>query len=54
VDAVVVYVGPKIGALGTEGILAIFALISLWIIFMMRSRFSEEGTNLPRPEAATA
>jgi uncharacterized membrane protein YhfC len=54
VDAIVVYVAPKAGTLGTEGILFIFAILSLWIIFKMRARFSEDITNLSRPEAAPA
>jgi uncharacterized membrane protein YhfC len=53
VDAIAVYIGPKAGALGTEGILAIFALISLWIIFKMRSEFLEDVTNLPEQQVAT-
>lgn len=54
VDAVAVYVGPQIGALGTEGFLAIFAIISLWIIFTMRAKFSEEHTNLSGPQTIVA
>lgn len=54
VDAVVVYVGPKVGALGTEGILAIFALISLWIVFAMRAKFSGDATNLLDPQTVVA
>ncbi len=54
VDAVAVYVGPKIGVLGTEGIVAIFAIVSLWIIFSMRTKFSENVTNRPGQEIASA
>jgi uncharacterized membrane protein YhfC len=50
VDAVAVYAGPKVGALPLEGIVAIFAIISLWIIVKMRSWFSEDITNTPEQE----
>ena len=52
VDAVAVYVAPKVGTLAIEGIIAIFAIISLWIIFKMRTGFSEDVTNTPGPEVA--
>ncbi len=54
VDAVAVYVAPKISPIGTEGIVAIFAIISLWIIFQMRSKFSEEIANPPEPKVTAA
>ncbi len=54
VDAVAVFASPKIGILGTEGIVAISAAISLWIIFRIRAKFSENVTNLPGPETTPA
>lgn len=39
VDAVAVYVGQQIGILAVEGIVAVFAIISLWIVLHMRSGF---------------
>jgi uncharacterized membrane protein YhfC len=41
VDAVAVYVGQSVGVLQTEGLVAIFAAISLWIVFRLRARFAE-------------
>lgn len=40
VDAVAVYFGQTIGVLQVEGLVAIFALISLWILVAIRSMFS--------------
>lgn len=54
VDAVAVYVGQQIGMLAVEGIVAVFAVISLWIVFKMRSMFSDDKTNLPEQEAVAA
>jgi uncharacterized membrane protein YhfC len=42
VDAVAVYVVQEVGILAVEGIIAIFALISLWMVWMMRGRFLPE------------
>jgi uncharacterized membrane protein YhfC len=39
VDAVAVYVGQQIGILAVEGIVAVFAIISLWIVLNIRSKF---------------
>ena len=39
VDAVAVYVGQQIGILAVEGIVAVLAIISLWIVLNMRSKF---------------
>jgi uncharacterized membrane protein YhfC len=39
VDAVAVYVAQEAGILAVEGIVAIFAIISLWIVMRMRSYF---------------
>lgn len=41
VDAVAVYVGQSIGILQTEVLVAIFAAISLWIVFRMKPKFEE-------------
>jgi uncharacterized membrane protein YhfC len=45
VDANAVFVSPKIGALSTEGFVAIFAIISLWIVFKLRPMFSQIDIN---------
>jgi uncharacterized membrane protein YhfC len=45
-DAVAVYVGQKIGVLQVEGIVAIFALVSLLIVFVLRPRFSQDTISL--------
>jgi uncharacterized membrane protein YhfC len=52
VDAVAVYVAQKVGILEVEGIVAIFALISLGIVFMLRPMFSQEITHRGEPETA--
>jgi uncharacterized membrane protein YhfC len=54
VDAVAVYVGQKVGVLQVEGLVAIFALMSIWILFALRPWFSKETTNLPEQGAASA
>ncbi|MCC7187309.1 MAG: YhfC family intramembrane metalloprotease [Anaerolineales bacterium] len=41
VDAVAVYVGQSVGILQTEVLVAIFAAISLWIVFKMKPKFEE-------------
>jgi uncharacterized membrane protein YhfC len=53
VDAVAVYIGQEVGLLAAEGLVAISAMISLWIIFRMRSMFTQDAENLPRQEAVT-
>ncbi len=54
VDAVAVYAtGMKVNPLAIEGIVAIFAIISLWIIFQMRSRFPEDTINTPEQAVIT-
>ncbi|HRQ31554.1 MAG TPA: YhfC family glutamic-type intramembrane protease [Anaerolineales bacterium] len=50
VDAAAVYASKSVGALQTEGLIAIFALISLWIIFKMRPKF-EQINQASEPEA---
>lgn len=51
VDAVAVYVGQEVGILAVEGIVAVFAIISLWIVFRMRSMFSNDTFNISEQEA---
>ena len=46
VDAVAVYVGQEVGMLAAEGLVAIFAIISLWIVLRMRRQF-EHDTETP-------
>ncbi len=49
VYAVAVYVGQEVGILALEGIVAVFALISLWIVLNMRNKFvpdTESSTSL--------
>lgn len=53
VDAVAVYVGQEAGILAVEGIVAVFALISVWIVFRMRPMFSQDPANLPEQEVVT-
>lgn len=52
VDAAAVYVGQEVGVLAAEGIVAASAIISLWIVFNMRSRFSSDMAALPAQEIA--
>lgn len=54
VDAVAVYAASKVGILALEGIVAIFAIFSLWVAFKLRPRFSEAVVNLPGLETPTA
>jgi uncharacterized membrane protein YhfC len=50
VDASAVYLLPIVGALAIEGIVGVFAVISLWIMFTMRSWFVEsESVETPMP-----
>lgn len=53
VDAVAVYVAQEVGILAVEGIVAVFAMISLWIVFNLRSRFLQDAPALLGQEAAT-
>ena len=48
VDAVAVYIVQEVGILAVEGIVAVFALISLWIVLRMRQQF-ERDTEIPTP-----
>lgn len=52
-DAVAVYAGQKIGVLQVEGIVAIFAFVSLLIVFVLRPGFSQDPTSSTKP-AVTA
>jgi hypothetical protein len=45
-----VYASKSVGVLQTEGLVAIFALISLWIVFKMRPKF-EQINQAGEPEA---
>lgn len=53
VDAVAVYVSQQVGILEVEGMVAVFAIISLWIVFKLRPMFSQDVTNFPERELAT-
>ena len=50
VDAVAVYVVQEVGVLEVEGIVAVFALISLWIVFRLRQSFYDNEPRAPAPE----
>ena len=52
VDAVVVYVAQELGVLGVEGIVAVFALISMWLVFRLRRSFSDNVSQMPENAAA--
>jgi uncharacterized membrane protein YhfC len=54
VDAVAVYVGQEVGVLAVEGIVAVFAILSLWIVLRMRGKFSQDTTYLPEESIRTA
>jgi uncharacterized membrane protein YhfC len=43
VDAVAVYVGQEVGILAAEGLVAIIASISLWIVLRMRQQFEHDA-----------
>jgi hypothetical protein len=34
-------VGQQIGLLAAEGVVAVFALISLWVVIVLRNKFGE-------------
>ncbi|HEX2993891.1 MAG TPA: YhfC family glutamic-type intramembrane protease [Anaerolineales bacterium] len=50
VDAVAVYAIQNVGVLATEGIIAILGIVSLWIVFRMRSWFSNDTVSGPGQE----
>jgi uncharacterized membrane protein YhfC len=52
VDAVAVYLVQEAGILAVEGVVALFAIISLWIIFKIRPRFSRDTANLSEQGSA--
>ena len=51
VDALAVYLAPILGAVGVEGVVAFCAVISLLILFRMRSMFVEEKPSTGMVEA---
>jgi hypothetical protein len=57
VDAVSVYLVSNIGMLALEGIVGVFALISLGIVFWIKPKFTELNTEAldptDEPEQAT-
>jgi uncharacterized membrane protein YhfC len=53
VDAIAVYSVQQVGILAVEGMLAVFAIISVWIVFRMRPMFSQDTANLPEQEKLT-
>lgn len=54
VDAVAVYLGKQIGVLALEGIVAVLALIGLWIAFGLRSKFPQQIMEPPKQGKVTA
>jgi uncharacterized membrane protein YhfC len=54
VDAVAVYVIQKAGILQVEGIVAILALVTVWIVFVLRPKFSQDMTGSPEQGSVTA
>ncbi|MEO8354929.1 MAG: YhfC family glutamic-type intramembrane protease [Chloroflexota bacterium] len=54
VDAVAVYAVQKAGILAVEGIVAIFALLSLWIVFRLRPMFSQAMISVAQQEMAAS
>jgi len=49
VDAVAVYVGQEAGILAVEGFVAVFAILSLWIVLSLRSKFFHDTEHLASP-----
>jgi hypothetical protein len=41
----------EVGILAIEGIVGVFALISLWIVLRLRSKFVFDSTHMPPAEA---
>ena len=54
VDAVAVYAIPNLGILATEGLVAIFALISIWFAINLRSKFNDNVPDTLQPETLPA
>ena len=53
-DAVAVYVGQEMGILAVEGFVAVFAIISVWIVFRMKNKFLQGADHLPEQNVETA
>jgi len=53
VDAVAVYVSQKVGILAVEGIIALFAVFSIWIVFLLRPMFPQHETSSPEEPSAS-
>ena len=54
VDAVAVFAVQQIGAVGVEGVIAVFALISMAAVFALRSMFPAETVDAPVEPSVTA
>jgi uncharacterized membrane protein YhfC len=54
VDAVAVYVVQQVGILQVEGIVAILALVTIGILFVLRSKFSRDMMGFPEQGTITA
>jgi len=54
VDAVAVYLAQNIDVLAVEGVIGVMALISLWIMFVMRPWFSMDAISPPEQGMSTA
>jgi uncharacterized membrane protein YhfC len=50
VDAVAVYVVQEVGILAVEGIVAIFALISIWVVLSMKGKFAQDAESPVTPK----
>jgi uncharacterized membrane protein YhfC len=48
VDAVAVYIGQEVGILITEGIVAVFAILSIWLALRLRTKFDDAETLTPQ------
>jgi hypothetical protein len=48
VDAVAVYVGQQVGILAVEGFVAVFAILSVWIVWKMRGNFRDTENFIPQ------
>lgn len=53
VDAVAVYVAQEVGILAVEGLVAVFAIMSVWIVFKMRPMFSQDSAEHPEQDTVT-
>lgn len=50
VDAVAVFVGQEVGILAVEGIVAVFAIVSVWIVLQLKSKFIQDREYLAAPD----